>query len=169
MIQNKPFLSHTMNERFIELCDEFLKDFFESRPNLDELKKEWTYFKILLNNRNLEKSQISDYFSILKEKIIFHKNYQVPEMPTRPNFMEKDYKVAYNMKKEENQNCNVNVMNMNKNSSNGNYSNQIFELLKKNNAEVDKYVFKDRKLIISKEYEDGNINDFIEEITQKYR
>ena len=144
-----------MNEGFIELWDEFLKDLFKSRPNLVQLKKEWTYFKILLNNRNLEKSQISDYFSILKEKIIFHKNYQVPEMPTRPNFMEKDYKVAYNMKKEENQNCNVNVMNMIQ-------MNFFF-------AEVDKYVFKDRKLIISKEYEDGNINDFIEEITQKYR
>ena len=59
------------------------------------------------------------------------------------------------MKKEENQNCNVNVMNMIQ-------MNFFF-------AEVDKYVFKDRKLIISKEYEDGNINDFIEEITQKYR
>ncbi len=59
-----------INEKFIEICDEFLqKSFFETRDFNEELKKEWNYFKILLNNKLLEKTQINDYFSILKEKM----------------------------------------------------------------------------------------------------
>ena len=165
MIQNKNYGSSTMNEKFIELCDEFLRDFFESRrPNIEELRKEWIYFKILLNNRNLEKSQISDYFSILKEKIHFNKGYQIPEIVNKPFGVEKNYKVASNMKKEEN----FNDKPLNLIDKNGKYSGEIYELFKKNNEEIDKFVYRERKNVGTNEAE-INVNDFIEEITQKYR
>ena len=66
-------LKPPINEKFIELCDEFMqKTFFDThRANQDEIKNEWNYFKILLNNKMLEKTQISDYFSILREKMLY--------------------------------------------------------------------------------------------------
>lgn len=169
MSQNKAYSSFPAIEKFIELCDEFLKDFFDSkRPNVEELRKEWFYFKFLLSNRNLEKSKIEDYFSILKEKMLFNKGYQISQMATKPYGVENNSKIAYNMKKEEYSNR-TEEREMKKNDKmegNGGYAEDIYEIFRKNNEEIDKYVYRKR---LGRNEGELNVNDFIEEITQKYR
>lgn len=169
MSQNKAYASSTTIEKFIELCDEFLKDFFDAkRPNVEELRKEWFYFKFLLSNRNLEKSKIEDYFSILKDKMLFNKGYQTTQLVTKPYGVENNSKMAYNMKREE-YGHKMEETGMKKNDkleANGGYADEIYEIFRKNNEEIDKYVYRRR---LGRNEPELNVNDFIEEITQKYR
>ena len=169
MRQNKAYVSSTTIEKFIEHCDEFLKEFFDSkRPNVEELRKEWFYFKLLLSNRNLEKSKIEDYFFILKDKMLFNKGYQPTQMVTQPYGVENNSKMAFNMKREEYSNKmeETGMKKYDKFEGNGGYADEIYEIFRKNNEEIDKYVYRKR---LGRNEPELNVNDFVEEITQKYR
>lgn len=83
--------SSEINDRFIDLCDEFLnKSFFETRLDTDEIRKEWSYFRILLKNKMLDKSQISEYFSILREKSLLKKASTI----NKSTYPDSQYKIS---------------------------------------------------------------------------
>ena len=177
--------SSLVNEKFIELCDEFInKSLFENRPYLEDIKKEWSYFKILLNNKMLEKQQISDYFSILKEKILLQKssnltiNYKVETpiinrpaaiscsdpLKRKPNeFSEfSTHKHFSEFKPNSDNHQNMNTF-LNPFKHNDNISGEIFEFMKKNNDQINNLVYLNKT-----PFRKIDQMDLVDEITQKY-
>lgn len=182
--------SSLINEKFIELCDEFInKSFFANRQNCEEIKKEWTYFKILLNNKMLEKQQVSDYFSILKEKILLQKpqnlsssykfkteteftnkpalitNTDPPKKKSTENLEFLTHKAFSDNKNALNPHI-TNVPNMNFPNpflKSSNYAEDIYEFLRKHNGEINRLANLDTKSSFILEGV-----DLVDEITQKY-
>lgn len=170
--------SSLVNEKFIELCDEFInKSFFEKRPHLEEIKKEWIYFKILLNNKMLDKQQISEYILKLKDKLLFQKsaninlNYTLDTpIVNRPAAIScsdpirrkpQDISEFSTHKPFLENNSGFNIHNPFLKTTN--YSNEIYEFMQKNNEEINKIVY------VSKiPYRISEEIDLIDEITQKY-